>query len=138
MLKITNVSHTDHGLTESQLEEIVAKFSQKGGFFIETFILEGAQVDCGLHGPLMGDEEIPEGEVGYEIRGDREGPSRLTGRSPRKTEVITVIAGPVGEDPCVMYTCYGGPCAPREPWNCPEGADRWEAVKFWRKHALSV
>jgi len=95
-------------------------------------------------------------------RGDRKGESRLVNLPPRPTNKLTVIAGPyeeylnsLGEPcdkeadfalqvdyPCVLYTCYGGPLAPREPWDMPRSGPDWEknlaaSEAFWAVHALS-
>ena len=51
---------------------------------------------------------------------------------------MTVVAGPDGEIPCRLYTCYGGPCAPREPGDTSlSDEERAESLAFWLQHALS-
>lgn len=101
-------------------------------------ILPGG-LPCHLRGPLVGDPPIPESAVRYAPRPPREYPSRmlLDGR-PTTTDQVTLILGP-GDEPrsCVVYTCYAGPLAPREPTD-PALADdlRAESEAFWRDHAL--
>jgi len=136
MLKISKESHLDHGLTLGHIQWILKTYGDKEGFFIETmeFPKELGLLDCGLHGPCMGDEPIKESEVIYEVRGKREGKSRLIDRPSRKSNEITIIAGPHGEDKCLLYTCFGGPQAPKETFDAPESE---ESRYFWANHALS-
>lgn len=139
-MKITIDSHLDHGLTENHVAWLRERFAGRDAFFLETVALpvELAPLFCGLHGPLMGDDPIPESECTYEVRGDRVGPSRMCSHERRETRLVTVIAGPHGEDPCVLYTAFGGPSAPREPFD-PSLDDAGRAVSeaFWAEHALS-
>lgn len=139
MLKILPASHVDHSLEQAHVDFILKRFGDRNGFFIETILLpdELPDLPCGLHGPVMGDAPVPDFECEMVVRGARKGPSRVCGRSPRPVRVMTVIAGPDGDEPCVLYTAFGGPQAPLEPWDglTPEG--REESVKFWAKHALS-
>ena len=143
MLTIHENSHRDHGITSEHEAFLLSAFADKSGFFIATIELPAHLGDLmtGLHGPVMGDGPIPESEVEYVVRGNRSGPSRLTNRSPRLTRWVTVIAGPLGDQPCALYTAYGsheGPLAPREPWDTsiPE-AERAASRDFWAVHALS-
>jgi hypothetical protein len=88
----------------------------------------------------MGDEKIPEESVTYAPRGDRNYASRLIDKPKRPTRVITVIGGPYKGEPCVLYTVYGGPQAPREPGEFPENMsedERSQAIKYWACHALA-
>ena len=138
MLKIVSESHLDHGLTKAHQAFIVRRFGERTGFFIETFELpsELAPLECALYGPLAGDEPVEECDVHYARRGDRAGESRLVNRPMRETRTMTVVAGPHGDEPCVLYTSYGGPAAPREPFDLPEG-ERGESEAFWASHALA-
>jgi hypothetical protein len=142
MLKIHNDSHLDHGLSTAHIEWMLAQFTARSGFFLETVELPRhlEPLQCGLHGPIVGDEPVPEGEVNYARRGERAGDSRLCSRPPRETRLITVIAGPHGEEPCVLYTAFGGPSAPREPWDAgiKTDSEREASVLFWAAHALSA
>lgn len=140
MLTITKDSHLDHGLSLEHVQWLLERFGDRDAFFIETVELpEGLTgLSCGLHGPLMGDDPIEEDEVAYECRGDRSEPSRTCPRPARTSSQVTVIAGPHGDLSCLLYTVYGGPCAPREPADpslSPE--DREDSIAFWREHALS-
>lgn len=140
-MKITDESHLDHGLTEGHIDFLMGRFGDRKEFFIETVEVptDLPSLTCGLHGPIMGDEPLGEDEVFYTVRPPREYPSRMTERAPRDTRLLTVIAGPDGDEPCVLYTAFGGPLAPREPGDptLPPG-DRAESEAFWSKHALSA
>lgn len=140
---IQGVSHLDHGLTPAHLEWLSSKFAGRTGFFIETVEMpEGLpSLRCSLYGPAMGDAPVAEEHVSYAVRGNRRCASRhLAGVFPRETRLVTVVAGVVGEDPCVLYTSYGGPEAPREPGDLSLGTMEQilESREFWAKHALSL
>lgn len=139
-MKITIDSHLDHGLTENHVAWLREHFAGRDVFFLETVELppDLAPLSCGLHGPLMGDAPVPESECTYVRRGDRPGASRLCDRVPRPTRLVTVIAGPHGNEPCILYTAFGGPQAPRESFD-PGLDDAGRAVSeaFWAEHALS-
>jgi hypothetical protein len=140
MMKITSDSHLDHGLTEKHLAWIQKCFSVDDGFFIKTVTLppELGTLSCALHGPIMGDDPIQDAECSLEVRGDRPGPSRMCKRRPRETSMITVIAGPHEGEPCVLYTAFGGPSTPREPFDPSlDQVDLVESTAFWAVHALS-
>lgn len=96
-------------------------------------------LECGLHGPIMGDEPISETEVTYAVRGKRCTASRFIDRPKRPTRQVTVIAGEHDGRQCVLFTAFGGPSAPREPGDST--LKSWEEVcesrKFWAEHALS-
>jgi hypothetical protein len=139
-MKIISSSHLDHGLHESVVAHIAERFAARDSFFIETFELpaELPSARSGLHGPLVGDAPISECDVWYELRGARSGPSRLCARPLRVTRLVTVVAGPHEDEPCVLYTAYGGPQAPREPWDRSLTPDQAvESEEFWSTHALS-
>lgn len=141
MLKITSDSHLDHGLGPDHIAWLLDRFADKTGFFIETVELPDdlPPIACGLHGPAVGDEPVPEDEVSYAVRGGRPGASRMCSRLPRLTRTISVIAGPHAADPLVLYTAFGGPVAPREPFDpglMTEQA-KAESRDFWAEHALS-
>lgn len=139
-MKITADSHSDHSLTQEQLDYLAKRFADRDSFFIETVGLPTrlGTVPCALHGPLVGDAPVPETEVVYETRGDREGASRLCDREPRQWHCITVIAGPHNGESCVLYTAFGGPLTPKEPTDPTLTEDeRAESQTFWAQHALS-
>jgi hypothetical protein len=136
----TAASHLDHALPREVVDYLLAHFVDRSAFFIESIDLSAhlPSVECGLHGPVMGDASVPDAECSSEVRGDRGGPSRLCARPLRPCRVVTVIAGPHGGHPCVLYTVFGGPSAPREPWDPSlSDAERAESVAFWSEHALS-
>lgn len=146
---LLGISHADHGLTSAQIAHIEARFADRDAFFIETFELpdELGTVMCGLHGPVTGDEPIADELCVLKPRGERTWPSRLCALAPRPTRTVTVIAGPVTADaetgtpahPCVLYTAFGGPLAPKEPGDPTlQGEGRIEVSRsFWAQHALS-
>lgn len=140
MLAITADSHLDHGLTTAHLRFILEQLHDRTGFTLITLELpQGLEpLSCGLHGPLMGDLPVPDAEVLLEPRKGRPWPSRLVNRPVRPTRLVTVVAGPHEDIPCLLYTAYGGPEAPREPGDTslsPEA--RQKAREFWQHHALS-
>ena len=148
--KITRLpaSHVDHGLTEEQLDWILDKALLSGAYadglydrvgkgYLDnphpvslTFELPEAlgTVPCGLHGPEMGDEPVPEDECRREARGDRSYESRLTDRPARQVRAVSLITCPHEGEPLALYTAFGGPVTPREPLDpslageveCPE------------------
>lgn len=139
-MDITPASHLDHHLTPAHLAFIREKFGDRTAFFLETIELPAdlPSLPCNLHGPATGGAAVPEGEVHYAVRGDRKGPSRLCRRPPVTVRTMTVIGG-VHEGACILFTAYGGPCAPREPWDeTLDEAGREKAKAFWAEHALGV
>lgn len=137
---LKGISHLDHGLTVAHLEFIQNQVGDREGFFIETLQLpeELASVACGLVGPACGDAPVTEAEVRYLRRGNRPGESRVIDRKPGTTRLVTVIAGPEdGYSTNVLYTAFGGPCAPKEPWDPSlDEASLAESKAFWAQHAL--
>lgn len=138
---LTGTSHLDHGISQALVRYLCEQFVDRDAFFIETIELpeelaEG--LECGLYGPIVGDEPVGDAFVCWAPRGDRAWPSRIVmGRGKRPTRTLTVIAGPHGEYSCVLYTAYGGPCATRELGDpsLPEEEKR-AAFEFWAEHAL--
>ena len=135
------ILHADHGLGPAHRAVIQAELAGWDGSF--TIRVVDLPADCpdllsGLYGPQAGEPPVGEGEVVYEVRGNRKGPSRLIDRPPRTIRRMVIIAGP-GRDEPVIYTAYGGPiAAPREPWDATLTlAEKAEAEAFWAQHALS-
>jgi hypothetical protein len=127
------------------------QFGAREGFFIATVELPAhlGPLDCGLYGPAVGDEPVPDALAVYAKRGTRDNASRMVRRPSRPTRTLTVIAGPQGpgnstpDDTTIMYTSYGGPCAPREPGDLSLQGDGQEAAlaeskAFWAEHALAI
>jgi len=141
MLVVHKDSHLDHGLTEAHLQMLRDRFADREGFFKETFEIPVglAPLQCALHGPAMGDADVPEAECTYTLR-NTGGRTRQCRREPRETRLMTVIAGPHDGLGCVLYTSFGGPQAPRAPGDedLKEEADIAESREFWSRHALSV
>lgn len=135
-------SHTDHNMTAAQRDWALDHLKDRTGFFIATLELppELGTVPCGLYGPLMGDAPVDEADVYYAVRGSRPAASRMTKLPERPCRQITVIAGPHGSDPCCLYTMFGGPSAPREPFDAglKTESDKEESRSFWAQHALSA
>lgn len=137
-MKKHNASHFDHGLNEAQIDFLMERFAERDAFFIETVELPEAlgTVPCGLHGPLVGGVPVEESEVTYAARGTRAWTSRLVDRPLQQVRTVTVIAGPHEEHACIVYTMYGGPCAPQEP-DDPGCKDVDASKAFWSQHALT-
>jgi hypothetical protein len=130
----------DHGLSEAHVKFLLETFSDRKEFFIETLTLpeELSPVSCALYGPLAGDSPVLDVECEIVARGERKWPSRLCNRPARMTRRVTVVAGPDGDEPCVLYTAYGGPEAPREPGDTSlDDAGRAASADFWKDHALA-
>lgn len=139
MLTIHKDSHLDHGLTQAQIDYIISMFSDRDAFYIETVELpeELGTVPCGLYGPIMGDAPVNHGhDTRYAKRGNREYVSRVIDRPMRQVRTVTVIMGPHDGHSCIVYTMFGGPCAPQEP-DDPQCKDLVKSVAFWREHALA-
>ena len=146
------IAHLDHSLHARQIAFIQDRFANRDAFFIETVELpeELGTVPCGLVGPAVGHRPVDELEVRYVVRGDRKCASRVMldrGLTQPQVRTVTVIAGPAGKDdglgedyPCVLYTAYAGPQAPREPGD--PNVSSWEELQasraFWAQHALIV
>lgn len=140
-MKIDDDSHLDHLLSPAHLAWVMDRFGDRTAFFAETVELpEGLpELRSSLHGPAAGDAPVPEEECTHLARGGRGGPSRLCARPRRPTRLLTVVAGPHGAHPCVLYTAFGGPPAPREPWDPSlDDSERAASVAFWSEHALSA
>jgi hypothetical protein len=147
MLNIISGSHLDHALTMQHLRFILATFGNRDGFFAETVAMppELPPLPCGLRGPAVGGDPVPDAHVQMVCRPGRTYPSRviLPAFMPEhiwnlESRVLTVIAGPVGDLPCVLFTAYGGPLAPREPGDPSLPEDQREAsIEFWKTHALA-
>ena len=138
----SELSHLDHHLTTAQLAYVLAWFHDRTGFFAETVRLPDhhGTVPCGLYGPVMGDAPVEENDVSYRVRPGRVCASRMVARPLRPTRDVTAIAGPYQDFPCVLFTAFGGPLAPREPGD--HSITTWEELlasrAFWREHALAV
>lgn len=136
-------SHLDHGLTSAHIAHIAERFAACDSFFVETFTLPDTvpDVPCGLYGPVMGDDPIRDGEALMVQRKGRYGLSRMVPYPMRPTRRVTVIAGPHDGHPCVLFTAYGGPLAPREPSDIVQEQDPHAAAEsgaFWAQHALAI
>lgn len=96
------------------------------------------EVKCGLYGPVVGDDAITADEATYKVREGRSWSSRMVNRSARVTRQLSVIGGPYLTHPCVLYTAFGGPIAPKEPQDPTlDPEKRQKSEEFWSQHALS-
>jgi hypothetical protein len=152
MLTITKSSHLDHGLQTSHVRFLLEKLGDRDAFFLTTLELPGdlPGLSCALRGPAVGLPPVPDALVELRCRPGRSYPSRMLRKDlgqdsgthplwrPVLTRQMTVIAGPGLGLPCVLYTAFGGPAAPREPADpsLPE-AERAASVAFWSEHALA-
>ena len=138
---ITSVSHLDHNLTVAHVKYILELFKDKNEFFMVTLELPShlTSLVSNLVGPAAGDAEVTENEVFYMTRGGRPGKSRMINRPGRATRHISVIAGPHNGNACVLYTAFGGPIAPREPWDSSMNEEEVKNSRdFWSRHALAA
>jgi hypothetical protein len=156
-------SHVDHNLTSQQLDFVLAQDpSLHGTGPVRVFTIQMPEslgcLPCGLYGPLCGDKPVREAQVFYATRGERKGESRLMkdGVSPhpsgvdaltlsapyptRPSRLVTIVAGPHDGHPWVLFTAYGGPLAPKEPFDFEDDDSSEQAQEsraFWSEHALA-
>lgn len=141
-IKILPASHVDHNVPAGTLQYALEHFASRDKFFAEAITLpEGFPgVPSALYGPLAGDDPVPEVDVYHIVRIGRRCSSRMVERVDRLVRTLVVIAGPTPYvDGLVLYTCYGGQPAPREPGDT--SINTWEEVlasrEFWSQHALA-
>ena len=144
MLVIGSKSHLDHDVPWSVLMHLLGLFAEKNGFFTATVDLKSKGYDfpCSLIGPITRFDIVTEDQVFYKNRGDRTYQSRcvpINKYGVKKTSLLTVIAGPYEDIPCMLYTAFPGPSAPKEV-NDPSmnEKERFFAEQFWKEHALAV
>jgi len=147
--------HDDHGLEDSHKSMIWRKVEELDhGFFIVSLDMGETALDlsmrtqpalpCGLYGPEMGDDPIPETQVEYKSRNGRAWKDRLVKKPMRKTLTLTFIGtkalGDDGESDVLVFTAYGGPLAPQN-WADPDCSDIGHSLNFWapdaQGHALA-
>jgi hypothetical protein len=147
-LYISKDSHMDHALSDEVVEHLIKRFADKDGFFAGEFELpEGLTISCGAYGPENGDEVVTPDEIFMVCRNGRDGDTPLIKRPMRETQKFFIVAGPHDGHSAYLYTCYGGPQAPRETWDStiadnPDGELDW-ANRYWATptkagHALAV
>lgn len=136
-------SHLDHALTDAQVDFVLGLSAKEGELTIQTVELpeELGTVPCGLFGPVMGDAPVTDSaDVEWRVRGNRKGESRTVSRAPRQVRTVTVISGPHDGESCVLFTAFGGPQSPREPFEFADDDQSdaaQESRKFWAEHALA-
>lgn len=151
MSNFTHIAHDDHDLTTEhvallQTDPDIAKLDD--GVFVLTTIVLPSDVEslpCGLYGPEAGDAPVTDAEASLEVRGNRQGPSRLIDKPHRNARNMVVIGIKGG----VCFTAYGSRAkspSPMEPWDAErkqlEGKASAEDVarsqEFWSVHALAA
>ena len=137
-MKITSDSHLDHALADEHLLCLDRAFGHINVPMAATIEIPSwlPPLTCGLHGPIMGDEPVPESDVFYMTRGGRAYLSRVIKREPRETRLLTVISG-MHNGECILFTAFGGPLAPQE-FEDPRCQHRDYSYLFWTSHALSA
>jgi hypothetical protein len=140
-------SHLDHNLTPGQVDFVLSQdpaphVNPDSGVAVFTVELpEGlGTAPCGIYGPIVGDAPVSTTDVSMERRGNRKGLSRIVARPVRQSRLVTIVAGPHDGHPFVLFTAYGGPLAPREPFDFDENDTSDSAVEsrdFWAMHALA-
>ena len=141
MLVVHKASHVDH-VADAVIQAVLEAHKETENpdgkvLVVEVPLPEDMRLACRLRGPAVGDPPVPEDEVVYVIREGRDWPSRMVLRPPVFTAVLTVVMGPYGGDPLVLYTCYPGPAAPKEPGDPGLLLEEKDAaIKFWAEHAL--
>jgi hypothetical protein len=141
------IFHKDHGITDAQWKHILYVLGNSGlvGFFILQVDIpkELGTVPCSIYGPVMGDVPVPDSEVQMMKRTEDRPPDRMTNKPQRQVGYVQVIgtyeSDPVAMDAeTVIYTCYGGPLAPRNPLEPGlSEKDKLDSEKFWSQHALA-
>lgn len=143
---ITSESHVDHGLGIEQLcfalgrltDQVDLDFAPHTATHVVAVELPErlGTLSCALYGPVMGDPPVTDAFMRH--RSGRAGESRMIEAPMRDTRTATVIVGP-HEGRLVLYTAFGGPVAPREPWDPGLSAEgKVESEAFWREHALAT
>lgn len=141
-MKITKDSYIEKRITQDHIAYIVDMLAHVEDTDIFTITLPSKlpTISCGLFGPILGDDPIPESKVIYGKRGTRDWLSRMVNRPLRQTNIITAIVGPYRNDPCILYTAFSGPAAPREEGDSAlrvlKILERWEFIHRPREIAL--
>ena len=150
MKNFQDIAHDDHGLTPAHVELLQSdpKISEyEVGAFVLTVVSLPDGVDslpCALYGPDAGDAPVADEDVTLEVRGDRQGPSRLIDKPHRDARNMVVIGIKGG----VCFTAYGSRAtspSPMEPWDAERkhktgqvsADDVQRAQEFWQVHALA-
>jgi len=146
---IISESHFDHGLLASHVGFLLNRYKGRDEFIIESIALPDnlPGLPCSIRGPIVGDTPVPDEHCIMRVRGDRKWPSRMLKAteawdySVGISRILTIICGPAEGHPCVLYTAYGGPLAPKEPGDTSlhlpgKENELAEATAFWAEHAL--
>jgi hypothetical protein len=146
-VELTDDSHRDHGvgigvtvhLLAAAAEERAKDTRGPNATTIVTVELPEVlgTVPCALVGPIMGDPPVTDAFM--RRRPGREGDSRMVRAPLRDVRTATIIAGQHAGR-VIMYTAFGGPLAPREPWDPALTTDdaRETSAAFWAVHALAT
>ncbi len=100
-MKIIAASHLDHGLPVDVAAYIAERFADPRRFLHRNHrAARGAPVgEVRASRPMRGDAPISDLETWYELRGNRRGPTRFCARPLRVTRLVTVVAGPINDEP---------------------------------------
>lgn len=143
-MKIVNIFHADHGVSESTLAWALDTIKPTG-FFAKTLTLPEGHADLQnkLWGPACGDESMA-GESYMRVRNADDKFRQETPfvkRGTRPTRLVTVIGMADAEKgEVVIFTTYGGPLAlqiPSDPHLPKGGAEEAASIEFWTHNALA-
>jgi hypothetical protein len=150
-LHILAASHVDHlnFMSQEDREKTLALVCDKWPSYLQVssnrlgpwiFMLDlGFDMPCDLIGPTTGFPPVDESQVQYRVRPGRKCATRFVSATPTSTTKLTVVVGPYAGIPCVLYTVYSGPQAPREPGDTSIAT--WDELEFsrqfWKEHALT-
>lgn len=129
--------HDDHDLTPEHTTHVDKVFPKETGFHLLTVEMPEGLPDLpnGLYGPTCGDDPVPEDQVSYVVRGDRDWEDRVTDKPRRPSRKLTMIGSREWDDSITLYTAHGGPPAAQNPAD-PSCGDQEESKAFWATHAL--
>jgi len=137
--------HTDHGISDDQWGFIRGYLEEMDpdALFVQQVTIPPnlGTVECGLHGPAMGDVAVSRDEITMLKRGDADDqfrwPDPIVERPTRSVDYVQIIGIRAEEDLILVFTVYGGPLAPQNPLD-PNNPDVPGSEKFWGEHALSA
>ena len=151
-MNFLDIAHDDHGLTPAhvallQTSPKIAAFDEGSFVLVVLPLPDGVpSLPCALYGPSVGDDPVRDSDVMLEVRGDRDGPSRLIDL-PHRPARNMVVCGMKGG---VCFTAYGTGAtepSPMEVWDVERKYDagRFGVSKedvqrsreFWAAHALA-
>lgn len=148
LVALTSEAHLDHELDASQLHYLLECLADRVDVGLVVLSSEQPTIltvdlspwvgkaSCALYGPIMGDAPVTDAFM--QRRGDRAGESRMVRAPLREVRQASIVVGP-HKGRTVVYTAFGGPVAPREPWDPSlDDSGRAESEAFWAEHALAT